>query len=84
MDRGLSYEIGATDDLRAALDGPAVPLAARNKVGTLYVVMYRGTEPRKDIPVDAFLTRGEAEEFIASENVRAPAERWIESVRIAV
>ncbi|WP_203907799.1 hypothetical protein [Rhizocola hellebori] len=84
IDRGLDYEAAATGDLSVALDGPAVPLAARMKVGTLYIVMLGSTAPRKDIPVDAFVTRAEAEEFLASESVRAPAKRWIETVRIAV
>jgi hypothetical protein len=84
IDRGLSYDAPSLTEFTSALDDPPIPLAARTKVGTLFVVMLRGVEPSKDIPVDAFITHSEAEAFLATEADRFPAERWIERVRVAI
>lgn len=84
IDRGLEYEHASTEELANALNDDPVPLAARGRVGTLFVVMLSWPDSGRDIPVGAFVTRQEAEEFVASEAVRAPAERWIEPVRVAV
>jgi hypothetical protein len=84
LNRGLHHQAPTPDEFAAALDAPPVPVAARNKVGSLFVVMLRFDETTDATAVGAFVTRSEAEEFLAAEAVRAPARRWIESVPVTV